>query len=270
MKQSKILLAAYNKLRDGIHQKTIKSLPSNISYCFYAMIEDADSYAEYGYPKSRFIAENPTVRGFIEQFGHPAEEFCKLLYSIGYAQCAEDKEYEEEKWTALQNWAAQYIRNDECLEKTKTLELIDRIPTGEVIPKRILAVLVKAGVIDSYSQWGYLDGDMDLLGRTVEYKGRYFTAKYLDGCFYPYLIKAKITPRRRIDMLQFKGDFRRDHTCCVTDIMMGRLWNMHYQTKVRGTDFINYFSKKEKAFKVPITRISINLNRRMSVFGSIV
>ena len=37
-----------------------------------------------------------------------------------------------------------------------TLEIIDRLPVGSVVPKTILARMKRAGVIDSYSLWGYL------------------------------------------------------------------------------------------------------------------
>ena len=40
----------------------------------------------------------------------------------------------------------------------KTLEIIDRLPVGEVVPKRVLAVLKRAKVIDDYAPGGYLDG----------------------------------------------------------------------------------------------------------------
>ena len=88
----------------------------------------------------------------------------------------------------------------------KTLEIIDRLPVGEVVPKRVLAVLKRAKVIDDYAPGGYLDGKAGDFWGTFEYKGRYFCIKYMSGCFYPYLVKADIKPTKRLDYIQFKGD----------------------------------------------------------------
>lgn len=152
----------------------------------------------------------------------------------------------------------------------KTLELIDRLPVGEVVPKRVLAVLKRAKVIDDYAPGGYLDGKAGDFWGTFEYKGRYFRTKYLSGCFCPYLVKADIKPTKRLDYLQFKGDFVRDKTCFVSDKVIGTLWNLHFKVPNLSWDkFYEYMHRKEQAFVVPPTRTRRRVNSTMCLWGAV-
>ena len=154
-----------------------------------------------------------------------------------------------------------------------TIEIIDNLPIGSVVPKIILARMKRAGVIDSYSRkWGYLDGhlsDMHRLG-IIEYKGRYFKKKYLDGCFYPYLIKANVVPQKRMDYMQFKGDFDK---VVSSDMLVANAWNLHY--KVNGVDwnkFYQYYQNKQKVIGERIyARVHKDISEpRMCMWGAIV
>lgn len=152
----------------------------------------------------------------------------------------------------------------------KTLEIIDRLPVGEVVPKRVLAVLKRAKIISDYAPGGYLDGKEGDFWGTFEYKGRYFRAKYLSGCFYPYLVKADIKPTKRIDYIQFKGDFVRDRPCYLSDKVCSTLWNLHYKIPNLSVEkFMDYMHQKGQAFVVPPTRTNRRVNRTMSLWGAI-
>lgn len=83
----------------------------------------------------------------------------------------------------------------------KVSEYLEKLPIGEIVTnKRLLAALKRKGLID-YSVYGYLCGNVD---RVIEYKGSYFTKQYLDGCFYPYLVKC-----------DSKGHYDRRRKMCV-------------------------------------------------------
>ena len=149
-----------------------------------------------------------------------------------------------------------------------TLEIIDRLPVGSLVPKTILARMKRAGVIDSYSpKWGYLDVDMNSLG-IIEYKGRFFKKKYLDGCFYPYLIKADIVPQKRMDYIQFKGNFGRESSC---DMLVENAWNLHFKVNVDWYKFYDYIKNK----RISIEKIHVRVHNEtrepsMCMWGAIV
>lgn len=152
-----------------------------------------------------------------------------------------------------------------------TLEIIDSLPVGSVVPKTILARMKRAGVIDSYSHHGYLDGhlsDMHRLG-IIEYKGRFFKKKYLDGCFYPYLIKANVVPQKRMDYVQFKGDFGKDTS---SDMLVANAWNLHYKVSVDWSKFYNYYQNKQRVIGNRIvTRVHKDISEpSMCLWGAIV
>ena len=109
-------------------------------------------------------------------------------------------------------------------------EILDNLPIGEVVPKRVLASMRCKGLIWDYSYWGYLESvkicynDKDdswhtwrelfpkgnaqdaenFIGTSdearerfgsnlgIEYQGFTFGPKYFDGCFSPYLVKTGI------------------------------------------------------------------------------
>lgn len=115
-------------------------------------------------------------------------------------------------------------------------EILNRLPIGEVVPKRILAAMKRKGLIYDYSAWGYLESARisykdpddswhkyietfpkgnakeadDFIGTsdelrekfgfsdTIEYLGDFFETKYFSGCFSPYLVKCK--PPMKYDM----------------------------------------------------------------------
>lgn len=111
----------------------------------------------------------------------------------------------------------------------KITEILEQLPIGEVVPKKVLAVLKRVGLIYDYSWYGYLesaklvysyedgergsnyqelfplknapkDGFVGNLsyddymnkypGGRIKYKEWEFDTKYLSGCFKPYLVKA--------------------------------------------------------------------------------
>lgn len=106
-------------------------------------------------------------------------------------------------------------------------EILDNLPIGEVVPKRVLATMRCRGLIWDYSYWGYLEsrcipceefvfefievfpkgnaqdepefkGTFDEIrekfgnNSKIEYQGFTFEPKYFDGCFKPYLVKTGI------------------------------------------------------------------------------
>lgn len=151
-----------------------------------------------------------------------------------------------------------------------TLEIIDSLPVGSVVPKTILARMKRAGVIDSYSWWGYLDGRSSDIHGIVEYKGRFFKKKYLDGCFYPYLIKANIYPQKRMDYVQFKGDFGKDTS---SDMLVANAWNLHLGLNNLNWDaFYRYLKNKETVIGNRIvTRVHKDISEpSMCLWGAIV
>ena len=271
MKRKQVLLACLNKLRASKNLPRTNVLNQKARNHFLGMIEDADSYAEYGYGCRSFLEQNPSARYLIKEYGQTGTELSKLLFSIGYAQCAEDSDYESTKWEMLYDWCEKFIDIHEYLIETPTTKLIDSIPTGEVVPKKILAVLKRAGIIDDYSCWGYLEGDYDT-SRIYEYKGRYFQAKYLDGCFNPYLIKANILIRRRIDYLQYRGNFKREYP--KSDMLVANTWNLHYKVKKARTAtrpyFFPYFNKREEAIPKIKTRTPYKFDRHICLYGTII
>lgn len=151
----------------------------------------------------------------------------------------------------------------------KVLEIIDSLPCGEVVPVRVLAVFKRCGLIGDYSGYGYLEGMSDTIPCSFYYKGRKFRTKYLSGCFSPYVIKAEdVIVKKRMDYIQFKGDFVRDRTCDVSDKIMGVLWNLHYKfPNIAWDDFYEYYHRKAKAFTVPTTRTNRRINRTISAWG---
>lgn len=150
-----------------------------------------------------------------------------------------------------------------------TLEIIDRLPVGSLVPKTILARMKRAGVIDSYSpKWGYLDGRSSDMHGILEYKGRFFKKKYLDGCFYPYLIKADIVPKKRKDYIQFKGNFGRESS---NDMLVANAWNLHYKVNVDFYKFLDYI--KNKRISIEKTHVRVHNETRepsMCLWGAIV
>lgn len=151
-----------------------------------------------------------------------------------------------------------------------TMEIIDSLPVGSVVPKTILARMKRAGVIEGYSWWGYIEGHTSSLPSIIEYKGRFFKKKYLDGCFYPYLIKANVVPQKRMDYMQFKGDFDK---IVSSDMLVANAWNLHY--KVNGVDwnkFYQYYQNKQKVIGNRIvTRVHKDISEpRMCLWGAII
>ena len=162
-----------------------------------------------------------------------------------------------------------------------TIEIIDRIPTGGVVPKKVLWVLKQQGLIDSYSTFGYLDGNNPI--GLVEYKGRWFECKYFDGCFKPYLIKSKRTPHWNIqtnstpvrtEYLQFKADYKRETNAC------GRSWwfdNLYYlREKVLlekyGSEYYRtrkYLDWLNGRFECADARVNVSVNHRMVLWGAV-
>lgn len=106
-------------------------------------------------------------------------------------------------------------------------EILEKLPVGGIVPKRVLAAMKKKGLVFGYSPWGYLESaripyrDKDdswheyvevfpngnareadsfqgtseelrnkFVRGCLEYLGFSFAEKYLDGCFRPYLIKT--------------------------------------------------------------------------------
>ena len=111
----------------------------------------------------------------------------------------------------------------------KNKEILERMPVGGIVPKRILAAMKRKGLIYDYSRWGYLESarisykdpddswhhyvelfpngnareaenfvgtSQELINKfgsgwnDITYMGFTFGTKYLDGCFAPCLIKT--------------------------------------------------------------------------------
>ena len=153
----------------------------------------------------------------------------------------------------------------------KTLEIIDRLPVGEVVPVKVLAVFKRCGLIGDYSSYGYLEDMSDAIPASFYYKGRKFRTKYLSGCFSPYVIKAEdVIVKKRTDYIQFKGDFVRDRPCYLSDKVCSTLWNLHYKIPNLSVEkFMDYMHRKGQAFVVPPTRTNRRVNRTMCLWGAI-
>ena len=150
----------------------------------------------------------------------------------------------------------------------KVLDIIDSLPVGEVVPKRVLAVLKRVGKIESYSCFGYLDGRAGFVD--VEYKGRYFESKYFSGCFCPYLVKADIRPKRRMDMIQYKGNYKRKYE--KSDMLVSTLWDLSYKVpNLNINAFFEYYCRKERAFRQQPTRTAIGkVNHKICLWGAVI
>ena len=101
----KILTSALNRLRKFKGANELEVLPLGMINKLEGMIEDADSYAEYGYGSKSFREMNPAAMEIIKHFGELGVQFCNLIFGIGWARSAEDPDYEQEKWKKLENWA---------------------------------------------------------------------------------------------------------------------------------------------------------------------
>jgi len=149
----------------------------------------------------------------------------------------------------------------------KVLDIIDSLPVGGVVPKRVLAVLKRAGKIESYSCFGYLDGRAGFVD--VEYKGRYFESKYFDGCFCPYLVKADIRPKRRMDMIQYKGSYKRKYG--ERDMLASTLWNLSHKVPNLTNAFWDYYWRKQKALELQPTRTFVGkVNHKICLWGAVI
>ena len=105
MNKEKIIMAALNKLRRLQNVNELTALPTGMRNKIEGMIEDADSYAVYGYGSKSFREMNPVAIDIVKQCGEPGTQFCNLIFGIGWARCAEDPDYEQEKWKKLETWA---------------------------------------------------------------------------------------------------------------------------------------------------------------------
>jgi len=101
----RILLSAFNKLRRYKQINELEILPRGILNRIEGMIEDADSYAVYGYGSKSFREMNPTAIEIVQDCGDLGIQFCNLIFGIGWAKCAEDPDCEREKWKKLEQWA---------------------------------------------------------------------------------------------------------------------------------------------------------------------
>lgn len=150
----------------------------------------------------------------------------------------------------------------------KVLDIIDSLPVGEVVPKRVLAVLKRTGKIKDYSPtWGYLTGREGFID--VEYKGRYFESRYFDGCFCPYLVKADRRPKKRIDMIQYKGNYKRTYS---EDALVTTLWRLSYRAKdLNFNAFWEYYKRKQTACPVQNTRTTIGkVKHDFALWGAVI
>lgn len=105
MNQEKIIMTALNKLRRTQNVNELDALPTGMRKKIEGMIEDADSYAVYGYGSKSFREMNPVAMEIVQKCGELGIQFCNLIFGIGWARCAEDSDYENEKWKKLETWA---------------------------------------------------------------------------------------------------------------------------------------------------------------------
>ena len=105
MNQEKIIMTALNKLRRTQNVNELDVLPTGMRKKIEGMIEDADSYAVYGYGSKSFREMNPVAIEIVQNCGELGIQFCNLIFGIGWARCAEDSDYENEKWKKLETWA---------------------------------------------------------------------------------------------------------------------------------------------------------------------
>lgn len=100
-----ILKSACDKLYASINREIKKSLPTAFLDDAEWMIECACINAEEGYEASSLKRLNRCARDYVEEYSTIGAEYCDLIGAIGYAQCTEDIDYEQNKWNALKEWA---------------------------------------------------------------------------------------------------------------------------------------------------------------------
>lgn len=105
MEHEDILLSAFNKLYVAAGRPKHETLSANAKTDASWLIGCAELNAEYGYGCKTLKKLNATGRYYAQEYGQLGAEFCDHIGRIGWARCAEDKAYEEEKWNELKAWA---------------------------------------------------------------------------------------------------------------------------------------------------------------------
>lgn len=105
MTHNQILTAAFNKLYAAVGREQVQRLNKAAKEDAEWMIACAEENAVYGYGAKKLKVVNQCARDYVEVYGNIGSEFCDLLGSIGWARCAEDTDYEQEKWSDLEQWA---------------------------------------------------------------------------------------------------------------------------------------------------------------------
>lgn len=164
----------------------------------------------------------------------------------------------------------------------KNEKYLNRLPIGEVVTNgRVLAAMKKRGLIEDYdSTFKYLDGNPYEM-KDFEYKGNFFTHKYFDGCFNPYLVKdvppmrwdrktKKYYPQKRIYYKCFKVQFSHKK---VGDDLAKNVWNLHYKVST-GNSFnsalFDYVCRKMSLLETTVRVRKPIKNRSICLWGAIV
>lgn len=102
---NQILFACEKKLQASINRALPKRLTANMKDDCEWMIECSENNAMYGYEPHTLKQFSECARQFIACYGSLGQQFIDLIASIGWARCTEDRDYIQEKWSALEQWA---------------------------------------------------------------------------------------------------------------------------------------------------------------------